>query len=333
MQPGATPVASERDQLRLLKTEVEAAASDANHRLEQLTNAALDAQLALREQISAAMQHMRDEFDIIAKRSIEDADKLDRATRALTVRALEIDNRALQLEQKQAANLAAQKKLDNDMAQRTATLEQDAARLREKEITLAAREASLRYSAVEQNRLQTWSKELQKRENRIGEAEEAEKERISARVAAVAKREILVDEKERRIETTLQERELTLARMEAAVDAMRDNLNRQRAEAMLQLEAERSHFWAHQQKLSAIVAAETDALLAEQAKLREEFDKEADAARKALTEMSSEVLKMRVQIEQAQSPELEADSLPSALEKIDLAAADNSSTTDTGKAN
>lgn len=265
-------------------------------RHEELAAAAASAQASLRAELAAARDAARAELDALANRHAAAAGRVERAARALAVRAMELDNRALELERDETAVA------ERERAAASARVAADEARAdaRERGKRLEAKEASLTYSAVEQSRLYDWAKRLEARERRVGDAETAEKERIVARIAAVARRELLVAERERRIDAALQEREVSLATREAAAEAVQETLNRQRSEAMLQLEAERAEFWAHQQKLSAVVAAETEALLAEQARLRTEFEGEAAAARKALREMADSVINMKLKIEDAQ---------------------------------
>lgn len=289
----AAPVADARDHDH--RPDLLLLAAAARH--EELSAAAARAQTSLRAELAAARDAARAELDALAKRHAVAAARVERAARALAVRAMELDNRALELERDETA--VAERERASDSVRVAADEAKVAARETEKR--LEAREASLRYSAVEQSRLHDWAKQLEEREIRVGDAETAEKERIAARIAAVARRELLVAERERRVDAALQEREVTLARREAGAEAVQETLNRQRSEAMLQLEAERAEFWTHQQKLSAVVAAETEALLAEQAKLRTEFEGEAAAARKALREMADSVVSMKLRIEDAQT--------------------------------
>lgn len=251
----------------------------------------------LREELDAARSDARAELDVLAARHAAAAAHLDRAARALFVRSMELDNRALELERHETI-LADRERAAVEAKGKTDRAEEA---VRKRERMLQAREASLKYSAVEQGRLHAWVRKLEERERRVGQAEEAEKDRIAARVATVARRELLMAEKERRLDASMQEREIALERREAVVNRLREGAERERAEAMLAIEAERSRFWAHQQRLSAVVATETEVLIGEQASLRDEFEAEAEAARKALREMSETVVAMKLKLHKVQS--------------------------------
>lgn len=58
-------------------------------------------------------------------------------------------------------------------------------------------------------------RKLEERERRVGQAEEAGKDRVAERVATVARRELLMAEKERRLDASMQETEMALERREA----------------------------------------------------------------------------------------------------------------------
>lgn len=270
---------------------------------------------AMPESVAEAASARAAELEALAARAAADATRVERAARALAVRAMELDNRSVEIEARERALAVEKRRFEKGLEERRNELEDGRRRLGEREAGLIAREASLRYSAVEQMTLHAWSGELERREKRVGDAENAEKERIAARIAQLGRRESAVEDRERRVDAAFRDREDVLHRRETAADAVREALNRQRAEAMLQIEGERSQFWAHQQKLSAVVAAETEALLAEQARLRTEFDGEAAAARAALRDMSDAVLHMRVELDRtpASSSSMDAQPLLSAL--------------------
>lgn len=230
------------------------------------------------------------------------ANRTEQAASALAIKALELDNRALAVERDEAHLVEKQCRLEEKERQ----INRAISGVGERETLLAAREAGLKYSAVEQKRLHDWASRLEQRERRVGDAELREKERIADRIATVTKRELLVSVRERRIEAAIKEREATLERRESVAKSLLESVEKRRADALLRIEAERQQFWEHQQKLSAVVAAETEDLLAEQIRLRTEFEGEAAAARRALKMMTDSVAKMKLRIDTASTADQNA---------------------------
>lgn len=280
-----------------LTSRATAAAEDATRLLKALESERLAAAERLKAESDAIRRQLQEE----AARAEEVAENLERAARALVVRALEADNRDEEAEQRAQVVHAAATRLEEFRAQRAEAVEARARDITVREANVAAREAGLRYSAVEQMRLHAWARELEAREKRIGEAENAEKDRIQARRQTLDSRERVVEAREKRIDVALREREATLRHREVALEEARDALDRERAEAALTLESERSQFWTHQQKVSAVVAAETEALLAEQARLRTEFEADAANARKLLQDMQTALARLKADFDMAAS--------------------------------
>lgn len=198
---------------------------------------------------------------------------------------MELDNRAVALDTREA-EISAREFAVGKEGERV-DLEREAVRGRE--VVVEGREAGLRYSAVEQRRLEGWMRRLEEREGRVGEAERNERERIAVREGVVGRREVLVGERERRVEEMFRNREEAVGRRERIVDEVRESVLRERADMLVRIKAERAEFWTHQQRLSAVVAAETEALLAEQARLRTEFLGGAAEARREVEEMKQAV--------------------------------------------
>lgn len=279
-------------------TQLDPSAS-ALQQLQAAIKTANDTKSSLVTQLHTLRQSLHSSFHSISTEHQTQTNAVERAARSLAVRAMELDNRALDLDNRESNFQSTRSQFDARHAQRQRTLDQASRQVSQKETALLAREASLKYSAVEQMRLHAWSRELEKREARLGEAESAEKERIAARVAAVTRRELLAAEKETRLDTVMKQREADVLRREKAVEAVAQTLERQRSEALLQIEAERSQFWAHQQKLSAVVAAETETLLSEQAALRKQFETEALEAKLATRQMLEQVAAMKKLVNEA----------------------------------
>lgn len=276
---------------------VEHPTADTTARLLAVASAASAARDKLIVEIEQLRQELVAEHDHRTRRQRDAAAVVERAAKALAVRALEIDNRALHVAHREASVTAAQRRLDQWCSERSLSADRERAVLAERETALITREASLRYSAVEQARLHDWSRQLETREARISDAESAERERIAQRIAAVAKREVVVAERERRVDTAFQEREAELAKQQAAVQTLRDKVLRERSEMLLQIESERAAFWAHQQKLSGVVAAETETLLAQQARLKWEYERDAAVAKRALKEMTDTLTQLRAEVD------------------------------------
>lgn len=90
-------------------------------------------------------------------------------------------------------------------------------------------------------------------------------------------------------EEGLDAREAELLVREREVAGAWESIKKAKAGLRLELEKERVEFWMHQQKLSAVVAGETEALVRDQERLRDEFEAEAPAARAALRKMGAQV--------------------------------------------
>lgn len=263
--------------------------------LEDLTAATTAARDHLRDEILTTRDAVKRELQVLLKRQRDAADRVDKAAVDLGLRALRLDNRALELERRDLCLRERELHLvDRERALRTAV-----AAVRERETVVAAREAGFRYSVVEQDALCNWERRLEKREEDLCQAEAIERKRVAEREAAVEKREASLGERQRSVSDALKEREAAVAEREAQAHCLIEGAERKRAEALMRIEVERELFWAHQRKLSAVVAAQVDALLEDQRSLRAQFEGEAAEARRALREMAAGVALIRGRVERA----------------------------------
>lgn len=210
---------------------------------------------------------------------------VERAARVLAVRALEIDNKEGEVGAREDVVRSVVEGMQREVGLREGRVLLREREVGRREVEVEGREAGIRFSAVEEGRLARWAEEVREREELVGEREKVEGERLDKRRALGEARERAVVERVRVMEEGIETREIEVAAREQEVEKMRKDVR-------LELEKARSEFWAHQQTLSAVVAGETDSLVREQEKLREEFEEQAAAARAGLRAMKAEVEKL-----------------------------------------
>ncbi|CAN8076087.1 unnamed protein product [Agarophyton chilense] len=283
-EPPSLTTLSELLQARALK-----ATGHAIQELSDINEAYCSVHARLTTELAILRDSVHAELNAAASLQKANIQRLERAARALTVRAMQLDNRALEIDIRERAVVDAQTRHHTLVTQREQDFRRCRAEIDRKEQEILAKEASLKYSTLQQAHLHQWSNRLEKRENETKKALGKENERISTRLAKVVDRELLAAEKERHFETACQRREEELKRREAAAELLADALQKQRKEAADQIQRERTQFWKHQQKLSAVVSREIDALLTEQAKLRHQFEQDATATSNTLRAMAKAV--------------------------------------------
>lgn len=262
------------------------AAQDAVDELTTLndTYSAMHARLAA--ELAAVRSSMQTKFNSTATAQRATAQRLERAARALAVRAMQLDNRGLELDIRERAVVDAQTRQQSVYVQQQREITSQRANIDKREREILAKEASLKYSTLQQAQLHQWSDRLEKEQNALKLCRSLEARQLATRLEAISKRDKLIAEKERRLEADFLKREEEVKRREAAADLLGEALQKQRKEALLHIQEERTQFWKQQQLLSAVVSKEIDALLSEQANLRRQFEHEAFVASDTLRSMA-----------------------------------------------
>lgn len=219
-------------------------------------------------------------------RHVDQVRTIERAARALTVRTLQLDNAALNLADREAQLLQRQRQFEDRCNQTLATF-------RAHEEALAVRQASITYSAVEQDRLHARSLALDRREAELAELEAREMRRVAIRRDELASREQALERAHRQSQAQLSAREALLESRENSVVTREQDLADTRTHMLLQIEVDRANFWKHVQTLSADLAEEIASLELSYRSLREEFDFGADFARHSLRQLTHSVEKAR----------------------------------------
>lgn len=240
-------------------------------------------------------KEIQNELGCVAKKLETDGRRLELSVKDLLVRIMEVENRETALNLKDGRLKEERRKNEAEFSQRLRDVERRENTLRRTEVELSGRLSGLKYSAVEEERLICWAQELAKREHRVSERERDVEKSERDGVWALEERERKIAAQEREKERTLQNRAAQISKRELEVEVGKQALERERKQASRTRQAEEDNFWAHQKKVSAVVAAETDALLAEQARLRSKFEKETKAARTLLRKMQDEILRLEVE--------------------------------------
>ncbi|PXF41099.1 hypothetical protein BWQ96_09203 [Gracilariopsis chorda] len=272
--------------MNFVRSQALRAAQDAADELATLDDAYNAMHTRLATELAAVRSSMQTRLNSTATAQRATAQRLERAARALAVRAMQLDNRALELDMRERAVMDAQVRQQNVHVQQQRELASQRAEIDKRERDVLAKEASVKYSTLQQAQLHQWSKRLEKEQNVLRLSRSAEEQQLATKLDMVSKRDRFIAEKERRLEADFQKREEELERREAAADLLAEALQKQRKEALTQIQEERTEFWKQQQRLSAVVSREIDALLDEQAKLRRQFEHDAIVANDTLRSMA-----------------------------------------------
>lgn len=246
-----------------LTAEAMAAARHGAARLEDLTQRAEAMRIMVRESVAAARGDVESSHEEAMRRREAALGHIERAAKALAVRALEVDTAGLRLAGREAAVTARERDAD----------------VRDEQ--LVARAASARYAAVDQARLHAKMRAL-----------DARAERVAGAGAALADRSADAAARDARLAmqaAQLHDREADLDTREAALKAREATIRRAHDRALLQIEADRATFWHHQQRTSADVARLVDDLAGAVDKLRKEADATIFETRASLAHVKTAV--------------------------------------------
>lgn len=204
---------------------------------------------------------------------------VERAAKALAVRALEIDTASLRVAEREAAVA----KRERDVTERAAQV--------------AARAASVRYAVIEQAKIHATALELDARAARIAHAEAV----LADGNTAAAARQARTEARFRKAENALHERESALEQREADVAAHESSSRDALSRALFQIERDRATFWAHQQRVSADIARITEELFAFHKEVKSEVEAVAVAARSSLVHIDDAISQLSRTIKDAET--------------------------------
>lgn len=262
-----------------ITAEMEAAIANSDSQLEELAEVMNQAHATLRiDTLRPSLEEPVGE-NVISDRQLEQVRTIERAARALTVRTLELDSTTLSIAQREARLLERQREFDTRRAQIITEL-------REREETLSAREASLKFSSVDLAHLHTWSRALDKRESQLAEMEAHELRRVALRRDQLARWEQSLERARMESEARTREREVSLDSREKAVAKKEEEIALSRTRMLLQIEGDRAKFWKHVRVLSTDVAEELETLQRSYRSLEAEFKSCVDFARCAMSRLS-----------------------------------------------
>jgi hypothetical protein len=220
---------------------------------------------------------------------------LERAARALAVRALEADNRDAEAAAERAALVSAAGRLEKFRAARAADVIKRESVVARREVAVAGREAGVRYAAVEQGILAEREQAVREMEKAVAEVEREARDRAFIRKAALEAREAVAEARER----ALQAREESVAQREDDYSKNRTIISSTTREngGDPELQAhQRRMFLVRQQKQTNAVSEEIEALIAEQKRLRSEFEVGAAALYRVLANMEDDVEKLNATV-------------------------------------
>lgn len=222
---------------------------------------------ALRADSNALLADVTKARDTAMRRCHDAQIHVERAAKALAVRALEVDTAAIRVTEREAA-----------VAQRERDVAKSASQL-------AAKAASVRYAVIEQAKLHATAHALDARAARIAHAETM----LADSTAAATAREARTDAHFRRTENALREREAALEQREACIAAHEASSLDAFSRALLQIERDRAAFWGHQQRVSADIARITEDLFAFHKEVKSEVGAVAVATRASLAHVENAV--------------------------------------------
>lgn len=226
---------------------------------------------------------------------------VEKESKELLLTVLENENAKSALDLREEKLRKRELQVEEGLKRRMREVEERENVLKKREIEIRGRMTGMSYSAVEEERLLNWAQGLARREEEIAKRERGIEERERDSVYRLQMREKGLREKEREKERGLQNRAAYLAKRELEVQMGKQALEREKKETGRERQIEEDKFWAHQKKISAVVAAETNALLEEQSKMRKKFEEEIANSREVLRKLQDKILRL-----QEQSPKMDS---------------------------
>ena len=226
---------------------------------------------------------------------------VEKESKELLLTVLENENAKSALDLREEKLRKRELQVEEGLKRRMREVEERENVLKKREIEIRGRMTGMSYSAVQEERLLNWAQGLARREEEIAKRERGIEERERDSVYRLQMREKGLREKEREKERGLQNRAAYLAKRELEVQMGKQALEREKKETGRERQIEEDKFWAHQKKISAVVAAETNALLEEQSKMRKKFEEEIANSREVLRKLQDKILRL-----QEQSPKMDS---------------------------